>query len=44
MPEESARYGIAGWTRGHVPPESWDSRDVADVDALTCALRAERAS
>lgn len=44
MPEESARYGVAGWTRGHVPPEAWDSRDVSDVDALTHTLRAERAS
>jgi hypothetical protein len=44
MPEGPARFGIAGVTRGHVPPEAWDSRDVSDVDALTHTLRAERAS
>jgi hypothetical protein len=44
MPEGPARYAVAGLTGGHVPPEAWDSRDVADIDANTAALRAERAS
>jgi hypothetical protein len=44
LPDAATRYGIAGWTRGYVPPEAWDVRGVADIDALTCALRAERAS
>jgi|694.fasta_scaffold95132_6 transcriptional regulator with XRE-family HTH domain len=44
MPEGPARYAVAGLTGGHVPPEAWDSRDVADIDESTAALRAERAS
>jgi AraC-like DNA-binding protein len=44
MPKGPARFGIAGLTGGHVPPEAWDSRDVADIDESTAALRAERAS
>lgn len=44
LPEDPARYAVSGYTRGHVPPEAWDSADVADVDALRSELAAERAS
>lgn len=39
IPSGGLRYAVAGWTRGHVPPESWDSAEVADVDALIAQLK-----
>jgi hypothetical protein len=39
IPSGGLRYAVAGWTRGHVPPESWDSAEVDDVDALIAQLK-----